>query len=284
MITGVIYKYTSPSGKSYIGQTTRENYRRRMWFGTGRYTGGKSKIDRARRKYGSCNFLYEILFKKEYNNVDEATRELNILESYFIGYYDTYKNGYNSTLGGDGSRGYKPSYETRIKISKAIKGLKKSKHTRDRLSKARKGVKMSQATKDKLSKIKLNSGHKIIQYSLDGVFLKLWANIDEVATVLNVSRESIAGCCRDRSKTAHKYMWRYYIDGEINDILPKKRRKDCRIVLQLDLNGNLIQEFPSIQDAADSVGVSGTNISACCRGKVNKIKGFKWRYKNDNIS
>lgn len=225
MITGIIYKYTSPSGKSYIGQTTREDYRRRMWFSTGRYTGGKSKIDRARRKYGPRSFLYEILFKKEYGDVNEATQELNVLESYFIGYYDTYKNGYNSTLGGDGSRGYTPSYETRIKISKATKGSKKSQHMRDRLSKARKGVKMLQVTKDKLSKIRLNSGHKIIQYSLDGVFLKLWNNIDEVATTLNVSRESIAGCCRGRSKTAHRYIWRYYIGGEIDNILPKKRRK-----------------------------------------------------------
>lgn len=48
MIIGI---YTSPSGKSYIGQTTNEEYRRRMWFGTGRYTGGRSKIDRARKKY-----------------------------------------------------------------------------------------------------------------------------------------------------------------------------------------------------------------------------------------
>lgn len=53
MIIGIIYKYTSPSGKSYIGQTTNEEYRRRMWFGTGRYTGGRSKIDRARKKYGA---------------------------------------------------------------------------------------------------------------------------------------------------------------------------------------------------------------------------------------
>lgn len=29
MIIGIIYKYTSPSGKSYIGQTTNEEYRRR---------------------------------------------------------------------------------------------------------------------------------------------------------------------------------------------------------------------------------------------------------------
>ena len=36
-----------------------------MWFGTGRYTGGRSKIDRARKKYGASSFIYEIIFKKD---------------------------------------------------------------------------------------------------------------------------------------------------------------------------------------------------------------------------
>ena len=90
MIEGIIYRYISPSGKSYIGQTTNEVYRRRMWFGKGRYTGGRSKIDRARNQY---------------SGIEAATLDLNKWETYYIGYYDTYKNGYNSTLGGDGSRG-----------------------------------------------------------------------------------------------------------------------------------------------------------------------------------
>ena len=63
MIIGIIYKYTSPSGKSYTGQTTNEEYRRRMWFGTARYTGGRSKIDSARKKYVASSFIYEIIFK-----------------------------------------------------------------------------------------------------------------------------------------------------------------------------------------------------------------------------
>lgn len=32
MIEGVIYKYTSPSNKIYIGQTTNEARRRAEWF------------------------------------------------------------------------------------------------------------------------------------------------------------------------------------------------------------------------------------------------------------
>lgn len=61
----------------------------------------------------------------------------------------------------------------------------------------------------KLSESKKNSGHKILQYSLTGEYIKTWDNIDEVAKTLGVSRESIAGCCRGKSKTAHKFIWKY---------------------------------------------------------------------------
>ena len=124
MIEGIIYRYIYPSGKSYIGQTTNEVYRRRMWFGKGRYTGGRSKIDRARKKYGPENFMYEVLLRNQYSGIEAATLDLNKWETYYIGYYDTYKNGYNSTLGGDGSRGYIQSVEALQKISKSLKKSK----------------------------------------------------------------------------------------------------------------------------------------------------------------
>ena len=209
MIEGIIYRYISPSGKSYIGQTTNEVYRRRMWFGKGRYTGGRSKIDRARKKYGPENFMYEVLLRNQYSGIEAATLDLNKWETYYIGYYDTYKNGYNSTLGGDGSRGYIQSVEALQKISKSLKGRKKPNGFGSRVSSSLKGIAKSVKHRKKLSESKKNSGHKILQYSLTGEYIKTWDNIDKVAETLGVSRESIAGCCRGKSKTAHKFIWKY---------------------------------------------------------------------------
>lgn len=209
MIEGIIYRYISPSGKSYIGQTTNEVYRRRMWFGKGRYTGGRSKIDRARKKYGPENFMYEVLLRNQYSGIEAATLDLNKWETYYIGYYDTYKNGYNSTLGGDGSRGYTQSVEALQKISKSLKGRKKPNGFGSRVSSSLKGIAKSVEHRKKLSESKKNSGHKILQYSLTGEYIKTWDNIDEVAKTLGVSRESIAGCCRGKSRTAHKFIWKY---------------------------------------------------------------------------
>lgn len=68
MIEEIIYRYISPSGKSYIRQTTNEVYRRRMWLGKSRYTGG-----RARKKYGPENFMYEVLLRNQYSGIEAAS-------------------------------------------------------------------------------------------------------------------------------------------------------------------------------------------------------------------
>lgn len=280
MIEGIIYKYTSPSGKSYIGQTTNELYRRRMWFSMGRYTGGRSKIDRARKKYGPENFKYEILLKNTYFNIEEAISDLNKWEIYYIGYYNTYTSGYNCTLGGEGSIGYKHSEEVLYKISKALKGKKKSKDFGIKVSERLKGKPKSMEIKKKLSESKKNKGNKIIQYNLLGEYIKTWNNIDEVSKALKVSRESIAGCCRGKSKTAHRFIWRYGNDSA--SVHKVKRRKDAKPVLKI-LNGIIIKEYESVTDAALDVKAFESNIAACCRGKYKSVKGYNWKYKEDYI-
>lgn len=49
-------------------------------------------------------------------------------------------------------------------------------------------------------------------------------------------------------------------------------------VIQYDLNGNLVKVFKTISEAERDLGIYGTSITACCRGKVNTAGGFKWRY------
>lgn len=88
---GVIYKATNLiDGKAYIGQTKNFETRKRQHL--------RAKDDYpfhlALRKYGEENFEWAIL--EECDN-----SELNKRESYWIFYYNTYRNGYNVTKGGD---------------------------------------------------------------------------------------------------------------------------------------------------------------------------------------
>ena len=78
---GIIYKYTSPSGKCYIGQTMNEARRKQEFLGCSNYAG--NKIDIARKKYGPSNFSYEILYEAEDDNMQTLMEELNYMETYY---------------------------------------------------------------------------------------------------------------------------------------------------------------------------------------------------------
>ena len=51
-------------------------------------------------------------------------------------------------------------------------------------------------------------------------------------------------------------------------------------VLQLSLSGDLIKEWPSINECERN-GFDHSNICKCCQGKRKSHKGFKWCYKED---
>lgn len=96
---GVIYKLTSPSGKSYIGQTVFTFPHR--WDQHQRaardHLNCSRLLERAIRKYGAENFKTEVL-------VECDNDMLNEFEKRFIGTYlsNDRKFGYNLTSGGDG--------------------------------------------------------------------------------------------------------------------------------------------------------------------------------------
>lgn len=193
-----IYKLTSPSGKSYIGYTTRPLNKRVVEHS--KYK--DSVINDAIRKYGIGNFEVEILY--------QGTHMVNIkhAEQYFIKYYDTFKNGYNCTCGGDG-----PSKESsKRNISKSMLGNKNclnkknslghkhSDETKIKISIGNKGKKLSNFTKEKLSIIK---SKPFILVSPKGEIIKgnrlAWFcknnNLDRrnVCSVINGKRKSHKG-------------------------------------------------------------------------------------------
>ena len=162
---GIIYRYKSPSGKYYIGQTVVEEQRRGVFLNSNCRYGG-SKIDNARKKYGPENFEYTVLLKVSGDNLEEIKTYLNTLEIGFIKMYDSYKNGYNSTEGGDsGCR----CEETKEKISSSLMGHKHKEESKRKMSESKKGKphkSLSEETKKKISdalkgnKICLGRKHK----------------------------------------------------------------------------------------------------------------------------
>lgn len=205
MIKGVIYLYLSPSQKCYVGQTIDEIRRRKRWFGTDyKYAG--DKINRARAKYGAENFIYKTLFTKEFENIDTCKEALDNLEVQFIKEYNSYENGYNLTIGGNGSKGYVPSLETRQLISKINTGRIRTEETKEKISNTLKGVKHSEERK-----IKAGVAHnkKVLQLSLEGLFIKEFASIKDAALEVGCDRTTISKVLKGVYKTAGGYIWKY---------------------------------------------------------------------------
>lgn len=117
---GVIYKITNLiNGKIYIGQTI-QNLKDR-WYRHCGYSGSEGEqnmvIKKAIHKYGKENFTIEEL--ESCQAVD-----LNEKERYWINYYNSYKEGYNATKGGqDGAKMPKLISKTQEIIDKYQKGL-----------------------------------------------------------------------------------------------------------------------------------------------------------------
>jgi len=145
---GVIYCYHCiPTGKKYIGQTINEKHRKSSHI-------CKAKTDceflfyRAVRKYGWENFIYGVI-----DSFDENL--LNEKEVYYIDYYDTFKNGYNNTIGGEGSRGRTKTIQERKKLSEKLKGKKKTEEHKLKISRAhlqlnKKGISLSESHKQNM--------------------------------------------------------------------------------------------------------------------------------------
>lgn len=105
-----IYKATNTiNGKCYIGFDSNWPFR----LNNHKKTPNKTKFHNAIRKHGWESFEWEILYQSM-----DGHHCLKEMESYFIREYNSFNNGYNMTLGGEGTIGYKHTTETKKKISK----------------------------------------------------------------------------------------------------------------------------------------------------------------------
>lgn len=238
----LVYKHTTPSGKIYIGITSKEASER--WRNGSGY---KNKhFENAIKKYGWNNIKHEILFK-------ELTREeACLMEKLYIGLYNTTdrKYGYNLTYGGESGvlfteevkqkisnslkgenhpmYGKEFSEERKQRISEAKLGHTTSKEARAKMSKSHTGKKVSFETKKRMSKshigkscsedVKLKirtsqpSSKKVLCTNTGEIFI----SVSEASRTYNICTTNISKCCKGQRKTAgthpitgEKLNWEY---------------------------------------------------------------------------
>ena len=210
-----IYMWTSPSGKSYIGQSVDLQKRKGAFLRFGDRYGGE-KINCARKKYNHKSLWnYTIL---EYCDIDK----LNKCERYYIELYDTINNGYNCESGGNENKIV--SDEVKRKLSEAMKGKRcgenhpmwgrhLTEEQKRKMSKAKKGENnpmygkhRDDETKDK---IRLRHNKPVIQFTKEGTFVVEYESALVAKNITGIDSSNISKCCLGKLKTAGGFKWAF---------------------------------------------------------------------------
>ena len=181
-----IYKITSPSGKTYIGQSVNIFKRFKQYI---RFDCKKQiQLYNSLKKYGWEQHIFEVIETYLIEQLDE--RE-TFYKQQFIN-----KFGWDNALFCqliDGKGGYR-SEETKQKISKSQKGKKYSL-----------GIKQTDEHKSKRFRKSLKP---ILQYDLEGNFIKEWESGRLAAKSLNLNQGCINDAVRGKLKKSGGYIWK----------------------------------------------------------------------------
>lgn len=223
------------------------------------------------------------------NLIEECEENWKEAEIFWIAEYSKTNILFNRTKGGEDGvfeKEHTPwnkgggyySEETRRMMSVAKLGKKQTEEHIRNAAKDRKGSKRSESFKQKISEIKRE---KIIQYSLDGDFERLWDSITEASKFFSINTTVISQCCLGKYKTAANHIFRHFTDNyphhinvdlstntrqieqinELGDIIIHKNTKEARQYLRSTI--------------PDIINLSDKSIECCIRASCNKLITYR---------
>lgn len=242
-----VYMHTNKvNGKRYIGQTCMSTKQR--WGVDGCNYKKSTYFYNAIQKYGWDNFLHEVLFDNLTLDEANA-KEIELIEFYQTMNDDFGYNLRSGGSGGEFAErtkklmseirqgekncwyGKKHTEETKRRMSISGKGRKFTEEHKRRIAEAHKGktltdehkkklsealkgekspnfgIERSKETKEKISKAK--RGKAILQYDLQGNFIREWEYMLQISKELGYTRSSIWNVCEGKNKQAYGYIWKY---------------------------------------------------------------------------
>jgi len=255
---GIIYKIENIiNHKVYIGQTTHERgfNGRYDYKGVGiervyRYLLGKSKqvhyynqhLLRSIEKYGLDAFVVDEIF-----DVAENENELNQKERYYIEQFDSFKNGYNRSFGGETTKG---ATQPSGKDSPSCKRV-------CQISTNGELIKIWDCAADAEREINVSKSHissvcKNIRKTAGGF---IWVFEEEYDSNKNYKRTPRT----------------------------KDMGKGTKSVLLLSDNNEIIQEYYSVNNAGSCLGISGGMVCLICNHKTKEKPCFNLKFKSEYL-
>lgn len=139
------------------------------------------------------------------------------------------------------------------------------------------------------NKIEVIDKHKpILQYDLDGVFIKKWNYSGEISNSEGIHSGAVLKCCRNYIKNGlyYKYkksMW-FFDDGEIQkSIIPYTMKmakgdslRNKKEIDMYDLNGNFIKTTNPINLKNEHFLLK--TIYRCCNDTLKSSQGYIWKW------
>lgn len=302
---GYIYKATCTiTNKCYIGQTTRSFEKRKCEHLSAARSDKHPQKDchfyRAIKKHSEENFEWEIIETHLCEDIDDLYNILFKQEEYYVDLYDSFNNGYNSNLGGIGSKGKPCTEETRKKLRLINLGRVRSEETKRRISEKKLGKLLSEEHKLKIkintkkacenniersNKIREANSLRVKVYTEDGKLLNTFDSIKVGAEYYNLDPSYITKNCKRKALTSGKFgnlqlIWRYFEDSFTDE---DRSLIKSNIVEVYDINGSFIKEFDCSKDAATYYNIPTGTVSNILSGKrkhfINKDNKMKFTIK-----
>lgn len=210
---------------------------------------------------------------------------INKREKYWLEYFDAANNPcyYNKT-----NKSYGPTSLSQIAKDKIGQSNKKPNPKKG--SSKPKGFKnRTSPSKGKKWKWKDKIPNHILQYDLQGNFIKEWSNIKTAIEITNI--KGINECINNRSKTAGGYIWKKFTKNYpliltkdeikfVNSRKPIYNKDKNKPFIVMNQNFEIIHEFDSLKEASIILKKEISNISAALSGKKKNYLKLIWKFKN----
>ena len=291
-----VYKHTCPNGKIYIGITSQRLKKR---WQNGRGYLNNDYFSKAIAKYGWENFEHEIIF----NNLSKEEAEKEEIKLISMYKSNQRKYGYNIENGGNSigkhsdetnkkigmaNSGKHPSEEARMKMSLSHKGQPSSWKGKHHSEEAREKMRLAKIGKQR-GPISVETKKKKSKPVICIETGKVYFGIKEAERQTGISSKLISRVCLGKRKKAGNYHWKYVsevgenISEEIrasiyeNDIkhLSEEHKKRLSKPIRC-VETNTI--YYGSHEAEKQTGISHSNITQVCKGRVKTAGGYHWEY------
>lgn len=299
-MNGYIYKISNDiNNLVYIGLTHKkpeERWDQHLNCANGLH-GKMFDIHKAIQQLGKEHFKFEVI-----ETVELTTPTiLQEREVYWISYYDSYKNGYNMTIGGEGGKYtiddvklWYQLWQDGLMVNQIVEQTGASRDAIiDHLTLIPGWQEANQVRANKYSNQIASSARKISidVYDLKGNFIKTYDSCQEACHELGLDASSVSSCLSTNSsvKRVKEYQIVYH-----NDKAPGVYGKTGSIPIdQYDLQGNFLATYANAHDAARALGYKETKVvkqkAKAIRESIRDPRrqtayGYIWKEHNDGTA